>query len=256
MKKQGLKLKQGEGWFAAGREVGQALDLLSDGAFKLFIYLCLNAQRRSGRIRLECGLLARALHKSRRSISTYLEELEERKVCRIRRAPNQHQAGWIEISEAFWPYHKQPPSAGLDEETHYVERVRSLFLACPCVVSSFTPADQKLALDFYRRGVSFEQLEQAMLLGCARRYLAGLNGQTTASITSLKYFESLVEEISRQEVSDQYWEYVRSRLDTLQKEFRQKKTHASRPGPKRSHLGGAKFAQANDQTQEKRNNAE
>lgn len=256
MKKQGLKLKHPEGWFAAGREVSQALDLLSDGAFKLFIYLCLNAGRRSGHLRLDCNHLARALHKSRRSISTYLEELEERKVCRIRRAPNQHQAGWIEISEGFWPYHKQPPAADLDEETDYVERVRHLFLACPCVVSSFGAADQKLALDFYRRGVSFEQLERAMVLGCARKYLAGLNGQSTASITSLKYFEPLVHEISRQEVSDQYWEYVRSRLDTLQKQWQHKKAHASRPGPKRPHLGGAKFAQANDQSQEKRNDAE
>ena len=50
--------------FAAGREVSQALDLLSDGAFKLFIYLCLNAGRRSGHLRLDCNHLARAWHKS------------------------------------------------------------------------------------------------------------------------------------------------------------------------------------------------
>jgi hypothetical protein len=34
-------LKQPEGWFAAGREVGCALTLLSDSAFKLFLWLCL-----------------------------------------------------------------------------------------------------------------------------------------------------------------------------------------------------------------------
>ena len=39
-----LILKQPTGWFAAGREFAQALTLLSDGAFKLYVYICLNSQ--------------------------------------------------------------------------------------------------------------------------------------------------------------------------------------------------------------------
>ena len=42
------KLKHPSGWFAAGWEVSRALGLLSDGAFRLFIYLCLNADRLMG----------------------------------------------------------------------------------------------------------------------------------------------------------------------------------------------------------------
>ena len=38
-------LKRPTGWFAAGREVACALQLLSDGTFKLFVWLCLNAER-------------------------------------------------------------------------------------------------------------------------------------------------------------------------------------------------------------------
>jgi len=34
-----LTLKQSTGWFAAGREVAQALAMLSDGAFKLYTSL-------------------------------------------------------------------------------------------------------------------------------------------------------------------------------------------------------------------------
>ena len=45
-----LVLKRPSGWFAAGHEVAQALELLSDAAFKLFVYLCLNADRHTGRI--------------------------------------------------------------------------------------------------------------------------------------------------------------------------------------------------------------
>ena len=40
-----FQLKQPTGWFAAGREVRCALELLSDATFKLFVWLCLHAER-------------------------------------------------------------------------------------------------------------------------------------------------------------------------------------------------------------------
>jgi len=43
-----LALKQQGGWFAAGTACRKASSLLSDGAFKLFFHLCLEADRRSG----------------------------------------------------------------------------------------------------------------------------------------------------------------------------------------------------------------
>jgi hypothetical protein len=39
-----FRLKHPDGWFAAGREVASALPLLSDAAFKLSVWLCLNAE--------------------------------------------------------------------------------------------------------------------------------------------------------------------------------------------------------------------
>ena len=45
-----LRLKKSSGWFAAGQEVATALELLSDAAFKLYMYVCLRAERRSARI--------------------------------------------------------------------------------------------------------------------------------------------------------------------------------------------------------------
>jgi hypothetical protein len=44
-----LRLKRPAGWFAAGQEVGAALEVLSGDAFKLYVYLCLNAERQTGR---------------------------------------------------------------------------------------------------------------------------------------------------------------------------------------------------------------
>jgi hypothetical protein len=56
-----LILKQPTGWFAAGREFAQAIPLLSDGAFKLYVHACLRANRHTGRLDATVDELARAM---------------------------------------------------------------------------------------------------------------------------------------------------------------------------------------------------
>jgi hypothetical protein len=63
-----LLLKNPKGWFASGAEIEKALTLLSDGAFKLFVYLCLHASRQTGSLNLPQAKLASQLGKSRRRI--------------------------------------------------------------------------------------------------------------------------------------------------------------------------------------------
>ena len=67
-----MKLKHANGWFAAGPEVARAIALLSDGAFKLFVYLCLLANRYTGCFAFNDLVLATVLQKSLRSIVSYL----------------------------------------------------------------------------------------------------------------------------------------------------------------------------------------
>ena len=140
-----LALKRSYGFFAAGREVDEALSLLSDGAFKLFVYLCLHAERGSGRLHFRLADLARRLSKSPRSITSYLAELQRQGVCIVQAAVNQHHAGLIEIHDRFWPYRKLAAETALDAQTDYVDRVRNLFLSRGCVAGSFTAADERLA---------------------------------------------------------------------------------------------------------------
>ena len=113
------KLKHPSGWFAAGREVLRALGLLSDGAFRLFIYLCLNAERRTGQTRITHGDLAKAVGRSRRSIIIYLEELQRQQVCRVQSATNQHDSGHIEICDAFWPYERSGHTRKLEKKQQH-----------------------------------------------------------------------------------------------------------------------------------------
>jgi hypothetical protein len=53
-----LQLKRPTGWFAAGQEVQRAATSLSDASFKVFVWLCLHAERASGRLRVTAGTLA------------------------------------------------------------------------------------------------------------------------------------------------------------------------------------------------------
>ena len=209
-----LILKQPTVWFAAGREVAQALAVLSDGAFKLYIQLCLQADRHTARAQIELTELARVLRKTPTSIEADLGELHGAGVC----------AGWddaIEIQDQFWPYQKQTTRAGANPQAEFVRQVREVFLKPACVRSTFTAADEKLALSLFQRGVSLEQLRQAIWLGCARKYMALLHGQTQLPITSLAYFASLIEEVIQSQIPEGYWEHVRRKMEGMERRWSQ-----------------------------------
>ena len=208
-----LILKQPTGWFAAGREVAQAMTLLSDGAFKLYFHLCLQADRHTARVLLNTIGWMAVLRKDPVWIEACLGELYRSNVCERR-------GDWVEICDRFWPYQKQ---AGVvvaaAPEVEFVRQVRTAFLKPACVRSTFTAADEKLALDLYRREVPLEQLRRAIWLGCARKYVAMLNGQTRQSITSLAYFASLVEEVRQPQIPAGYWDHVRRRMEEMEKRW-------------------------------------
>jgi hypothetical protein len=221
-----LILKQPTGWFAAGREFTQAIAILSDGAFKLYVYACLRAGRHTGCLRASVEELARAMTRAPTAIAMNLDELEERAVCRVIRNGGSQLV--LEIRDRFWPYQRQQSSERtLGPETEFVDRVRDLFLAPACVQASFSAADEKLALGMHRRGVSMEQIKRAILLGCARKYVAMLNAGSRTPITSLQYFADIVEEVSESAIPESYWEPLRAKVTRMEQQW----LHAHPPRP-------------------------
>jgi len=209
-----LILKQPTGWFAAGQEVAQALALLSDGAFNLYMHLCLEADRHTGRVRIEAAALARILRQDTASIEASWDELQHQSVC-------ERQEDQVEICDRFWPYQKQVMLAAGSPEVEFLRQARAAFLKPACVRSTFTAADEELARKLGRNGVSLEQLQRAIWLGCARKYVAMLNGQMRLPITSLAYFESLIEEVSQPQIPIHYWDHVRRRMEEMEKRWLQ-----------------------------------
>ena len=76
----------------------------------------------------------------------------------------------------------------------------------------------------FRQNIPFEQIERAFLLGCARKYVALLNGQISGPIVSLNYFSGLIEEVARLETSPDYWRYLKQRVDRLEQQWASKGT--------------------------------
>jgi len=207
-----LVLKQSTGWFAAGWSFAEAITTLSDPAFKLFAWLCLNAERHTGRIRIALPEMAQALSKSESQIHTARDELVERGVCR--RGMDLE----LEIVDRHWPYQRQPSQSGPEE---YVAQVRKLLSEPACVRCRFTAADEKMARDLYQRGVALLQVARAIWLGCAGKYATLLSNQAAGMpIASLPYFAAVIDEVvSQSNTSDVYWSYVRRKAAALEQEW-------------------------------------
>jgi hypothetical protein len=224
-----LTLKHPAGFFAAGGEMKDALALLSDGAFKIYVYVCLHADRRTAQLRFRMAELAQATGHSTRSLTTYLEELRTSEVSVVYRAANQHELGRIEIRDRFWPYEKQAPAPLEDpEQVLYIARVRGLFLEPACVNAVFSGADEKLACEWHRAGVPLDRVERAILMGCARKYVALFNHPGVSSpITSLQYFAEIVQEVAALEMPLNYWRYLAARVRKMEAQYRAQANSAS-----------------------------
>ena len=200
-----LQLKQPTGWFAAGREFAQALTLLSDGAFKLYVHLCLNANRHTGRLSATVDDLARVMTRAPTAVAMSLDELEACAVCRVIR--NSGSQLVLEIRDRFWPYEKQQtPGCVPEPEVEFVQ-------------AGFSAADEKIATVLHRRGVSLEQISRAILLGCARKYVSMLNARSRSPITSLQYFADVVDEVRASPIPESYWEPLRAKVTRMEKQW-------------------------------------
>jgi len=225
LRKSGSKLKVSSGWFAAGISFKRALILLSDGAFKLFAYVSLEADRGTGRFEASQTDLARVLGKSRRIIGKYMAELEEEGICTISSGRNQYARNIFEILDAYWPYHRpgMADETKCKEEDAYVAAVRDRFLATGCTRGKFGIGDEKSARAMKEGGVSLELVQEALLLGACRKYDSWLNGGSPEPIGSLAYFEALLSELRDRPLPPGYRGYLHTKVAQLARKWEETK---------------------------------
>jgi hypothetical protein len=217
MNRSRVQLKASSGWFAAGAEVQRAAKLLSDGAFKLFVWLCLHAERESGMLHVAAYDLATAIGKTEGDIRICLAELVKCGVCYC------GSADLIVVCDYFWPYVRAAQLLPVQDADLYIADVKRTFLSQRCVSSAFTPADIRIAAGWHESGISLERAQRAILLGCLRKYATMINHGSGTPITTLGYFHTLVYEVDHISASPGYWQYVAMRLADLEHRWSSRK---------------------------------
>jgi hypothetical protein len=214
-----LCLKESSGWFAAGDSHRRALRTLSDGAFKLFAHLCLEANRRTGRYEAVQTELAKAIGKSRRIVGKYIEELQRKHVCTVRSASNQYSRTCFEICDEYWPYWRIEETTAPNSRSAnaYVDAIKNSFIAIGCTTGRFSPRDAQIAQDLQNNGVPLETVQNALLIGAVRKYVSWLNGGSLEPIGSLAYFVTIVSETRDRPLAPDYQEYLERKAGQLKK---------------------------------------
>ena len=233
----GYRLKQRGDFFAAGEEFQRALETLGDGAFKLYAWTCLHADRVSGRLAFERTALATRLGRSRSALGRHLRELVRAGVCDLETAPNQHRGSVLAVRAAYWPYQSTAPVAPGGAEADvatYVGTVREAFLGPACVDAEFGPADERLAHAWHATGVPLTTVRHAILLGCVRKSMSLLGRAGGQPVRSLHYFEPVLREVQRERFPDSYWRHLEFNLGRCE-DYRQRQAVAA-PGRARPNL--------------------
>lgn len=190
---------------------------LPDGAFKLYVWLRLNARTDSGSLEISQSDLSRALNKARGTIRANLRTLEQAEVCRMNFPHNPHGRGRIEITDDYWPYERgdcatEDPALG-----PYLDQIRKILAERACIRTPMSTADELLACQWHAQGVTIEQISQAVLTGCARKYVSWRNGAPRTQIASLAYFQPILAEAADQNAPGEYWEFTRHRIERMEK---------------------------------------
>jgi hypothetical protein len=140
------KIKDQNRWIAAGDGFRRAARLLSDGAFKLFFHIALEADNRTGCVETTFKTLADDLHKSKRSIGIYAAELHDKGICIVQPGENQYCRTRFEILDAYWPYVRKN-DVEIAGSNAYIAAIREAYLALDCTVNGFNSADIQTAAD-------------------------------------------------------------------------------------------------------------
>jgi len=214
------KIKDQNRWVAAGDRFRRAAWLLSDGAFKLFFHIALEADNRTGLLETTFKTLADDLHKSKRSIGIYAAELHDKGVCKVQTGENQYCRTRFEILDDYWPYERNH-GVGSAESDVYVNAIRDVYLSLDCTPNVFNSKDVQAVMELERERVPLEMVKDALLLGAIRKYSSWMDGKDSSPIGSLMYFKNLVTEIQKQPLPDGYKAYLQKKYESLSRQCKE-----------------------------------
>ena len=98
----------------------------------------------------------------------------------------------------------------------YVRRILEAYRRTPGTTGVVRLNDRLLAADLYDRGVLVTDVENALLLAASRRIFRHPDAAVLQPIRSLHYLIPIIDEVIHLHVSQDYFRYLRFRIDRAQ----------------------------------------
>jgi len=97
----------------------------------------------------------------------------------------------------------------------YIRQVLEAYCKTPGTTRTVRRPDRMLAAQLYQRGVAVSVIENAFVLAATRRLMRPADAPTLGTIRSLAYFLPVIEEVLGMNVSPEYFQYVRRKLERI-----------------------------------------
>ena len=98
------------------------------------------------------------------------------------------------------------------EQRDYVRRILDAYRVTPGTCGVVRRPDRVLAAQLHERGVPLEAVENAFVLAAVRRLIRPAGAAALGTIRSLAYFSPVLEEVLQLQVSQEYFQHLRHKL--------------------------------------------
>lgn len=98
------------------------------------------------------------------------------------------------------------------EQRDYVCRLLDVYRVTPGTCGVVRRPDRVLAAQLHQRGVPLQAVENAFVLAAARRLIRPAGVAPLGIIRSLAYFSPVIEEVLHLQVSQEYFQHLRQKL--------------------------------------------
>lgn len=103
---------------------------------------------------------------------------------------------------------------GRDQE-EYIRQVLEAYRKTPGTMGTVRRSDRLLAAQLFKRRVPVSVVENAFALAATRRLMRPADALPLGTIRSLAYFLPVIEEVRELRVSQDYFQYLRHKLERI-----------------------------------------
>jgi hypothetical protein len=102
-----------------------------------------------------------------------------------------------------------------DGQEQYIHQVLEAYRKTPGTMGTIRRPDRVLAAQLFQRGVAVSVIENALVLAATRRLMRPADAPPLGTIRSLAYFLPVIEEVRELRVSQDYFQYLRHKLQRI-----------------------------------------